>query len=152
MSSTERFWEGKTLAELADTLTNEQWESLCDGCGRCCMHKLEDEDTGTVHYTDVACKLLNTETCVCKHYKTRLEHVPDCLTVRPLSQEKMNWLPASCAYVKLYKGEPLADWHPLISGSGDSVRQAGVAMTGRCRSENEVPVSEWPMHLISLAD
>jgi len=112
MNDAVRFWEHKTLDELDDA----EWESLCDGCGRCCLQKLEDEDTGEVHYTDIACK-------------------PECLQVRPLTPEKLNWLPSSCAYVKLSNGEKLADWHPLISGNPDTVRTAGISVAGRCCSE-----------------
>ena len=148
MTETLRFWEHKTLDELSD----EQWESLCDGCGRCCLHKLEDEDTGDIHYTDVACKLLDTGTARCQHYKERLSHVPDCLLVRPLDNDKLNWLPSSCAYVKLAKGEALADWHPLVSGDPDSVRRAGISVSGRCFSETKVPITEWEHHLILWAD
>lgn len=148
MTDTARFWELKTLDEMSDA----QWESLCDGCGRCCLHKLEDEDTGDIFYTDVACKLLDTQTCRCKHYPTRFDHVPDCLTVRPLDKEKLSWLPKSCAYVKLSNGEPLADWHPLISGDPNSVHAAGIGVSGRCFDETTVPVSEWGQHLIVWAD
>jgi len=152
MKAQERFWENKSLAELSETLSDAQWESLCDGCGRCCLQKLEDEDTGEVHYTDVACKLLDTQSCQCKHYESRFKHVPDCLTIRPLSEQKMNWLPLSCAYVKLHRGEPLAAWHPLLSGTPDSVHAAGMSMVGRCYSETTVPVHEWPVHLIKFAE
>lgn len=144
MTTSTRFWETKTLDEMSDA----EWESLCDGCGRCCLHKLEDEDTRDIFYTDIACKLLDTDKCRCKHYSTRFERVPDCLSVRPLSEEKLHWLPNSCAYVKLAKGEPLSDWHPLISGSFTSVHAAGIGMGGRCFSETEVPVAEWEQHLI----
>jgi len=144
MSDAERFWEHKSLDELSDA----EWESLCDGCGRCCLHKLEDEDTGKVHYTDVAFKLLDTRTCQCKQYSDRFSHVPDCLQAKPLDAEKLNWLPASCAYVKLSKGEPLDDWHPLISGNPESVRAAGISIAERCVSEIDVPLVEWPLHLI----
>jgi len=148
MSEALRFWENKTLDELSDELSDEQWESLCDGCGKCCLQKLEDEDTGIVHYTDIACKLLDTNTCQCKHYSTRFSYVPDCLQVRPLTAEKLSWMPKSCAYVKLSNGEKLDDWHPLISGNYESVRAAGISVAGRCCSEIDVPVVEWPLHLI----
>jgi len=148
MTESLRFWEHKKLDEMSD----QEWESLCDGCGRCCLHKLEDEDTSEIFYTDVACKLLDTKTCRCKQYSTRFNHVPDCLTVRPLDEDKLNWLPSSCAYVKLAKGEPLADWHPLISGDADSVQNAGISVSGRCFDETKVPVTEWQEHLIVWAD
>lgn len=144
MNKTMRFWEHKTLDELSDA----QWESLCDGCGRCCLQKFEDEDNGDVHYTDVACKLLDTNSCHCKHYEDRFSLVPDCLQVRPLDADKLNWLPKSCAYVRLSKGQTLADWHPLISGDPDSVRAAGISVAGRCCSEIDVPIVEWHLHLI----
>jgi len=144
MNERVRFWELKTLDEMSDA----EWESLCDGCGRCCLQKLEDEDTGDVHYTDIACKLLNTNTAHCKHYKDRFSYVPDCLQVRPLNADKLRWLPASCAYVKLSKGEALADWHPLISGNRETVATAGISVAGRCCSETDVPVVEWHLHLI----
>ena len=144
MSHALRFWEHKTLDELDDA----EWESLCDGCGRCCLHKLEDEDTGKIHYTDIACKLLDTSSCQCKHYADRFSHVPDCLLVRPLTADKINWLPSSCAYVKVSKGEKLADWHPLISGNPDTVHAAGISVAGRCSSEIDVPMVEWHLHLI----
>lgn len=144
MNDVVRFWEHKTLDELSDA----EWESLCDGCGRCCLHKLEDEDTGEIHYTDIACKLLDQRTCQCKHYADRLSHVPDCLLARPLTEDKINWLPSSCAYVKVFKGEKLADWHPLISGSPDTVHTSGISVSGCCISETDVPVTEWHLHLI----
>lgn len=148
MSNKLRFWEQKKLDELSDA----EWESLCDGCGRCCLNKLEDEDTGEIHYTDIACKLLDTTSCRCQHYSTRFKHVPDCLQVRPLDAQKLSWLPASCAYVKVFKGEPLADWHPLISGNPLSVHNAGIGVGGRCVPENEVPLNEWAHHLIVWAE
>lgn len=148
MNDTLRFWERKSLDELSDA----EWESLCDGCGRCCLHKLEDEDTGDVHYTDVACKLLDTQSCRCTQYQDRLAHVPDCLLVRPLDEQKLNWLPSSCAYVKVAKGQALAEWHPLISGDPNSVHRAGISVKGRCFSETEVPLVEWEHHLIIWTD
>lgn len=148
MNKASRFWEIKTLEEMSDA----EWESLCDGCGRCCLHKLEDEDTGKVYYTDVACKLLNTKNCQCSEYATRFDHVPDCLSARPMDKDKLNWLPKSCAYVKLANGEPLADWHPLVSGDPNSVHLAGIGVGGRCISETAVPVTEWEHHLIEWAD
>jgi len=144
MNDVVRFWEHKTLDELNDA----EWESLCDGCGRCCLHKLEDEETGKIHYTDIACRLLDTDTCQCKRYADRFSYVPDCLSARPLDADKLNWLPSSCAYVKLSKGEPLSDWHPLISGNPDTVRAAGISVAGRCCSEIDVPMAEWQLHLI----
>ncbi len=144
---TQPFWEVKSLDELDDA----EWESLCDGCGRCCLHKLEDEESGEVHFTDIACRLLNTQNCSCKHYNQRFKHVVDCLSVRPVTEQKLNWLPSTCAYRVLASGGKLANWHPLISGTKESVIAAGISVAGRCVSESDVPVSEWPMHLIEWA-
>ncbi|MDB4223008.1 YcgN family cysteine cluster protein [Granulosicoccus sp.] len=139
-----KFWETTSLNDMSDT----QWESLCDGCGRCCLQKLEDEDTGEVHFTRVSCRLLNTDTCRCSNYPQRFNKVPDCLSLRPLTEEKVSWLPESCAYAKLSHGKPLEYWHPLISGSAESVKLAGISVSGQCISEEYVPVSEIYEHII----
>ena len=117
----ERFWEHKTLAEM----TNDEWEALCDTCGKCCLHKLEDEDSGEVYYTRVACRLLDLGTCPCSDYPNRLRQVPDCtvLTIERIAE--FHWLPRSCAYRLLSEGQALPDWPPLISGNRDSVHKAG---------------------------
>lgn len=139
------FWETKSLESMSD----EEWESLCDGCGRCCLQKLQDEDTDEVHFTRVACRLLDTTSCRCRDYTNRFEQVPDCLSIRPMTAEKISWLPESCAYRKLSQGDPLEKWHPLISGNPDSVKQAGISVADRCINEMDVPVSEYIYHLIS---
>lgn len=138
------FWELKSLDEMSD----EEWESLCDGCGRCCLQKLEDEDSGEIHFTRVSCRLLNVESCRCANYAGRFKEVPDCLAIRPLTEEKIQWLPSSCAYRKLSQGEPLAEWHPLISGRADSVLEAGISVSGQCLSEEYVPLVEYCHHLV----
>ena len=142
--ATPPFWETKPLAEMSEA----EWESLCDGCGRCCLQKLEDEDTGEVHFTRVACRLLDTATCRCRDYAVRRRRVEDCLDVAPLTAEKRGWLPASCAYRRLAEGRGLADWHPLVSGDPGSVRRAGVSVAGRVVSELDVPVHELVRHLV----
>ena len=144
----DRFWENIAL----DDLNDDEWEALCDGCGRCCLQKLEDEDTGAVHTTDIACSLLNTDTCRCNNYPKRQTLVPDCLNVRPLNEDKLRWLPLSCAYKRLAEGRSLADWHPLISGDQQSVHLAGIGMAGRCISEEQVPLHEWPRRLLDWSD
>jgi uncharacterized protein len=128
-----RFWETTRLKDM----TRDQWESLCDGCGRCCVHKLEDEDTGEIHLTNVACKLLDRETARCGNYRHRRAFVPDCvrLTARLVSQ--IPWLPETCAYRVLEEGGALADWHPLISGDPESVHRAGISVRGWTVSETE---------------
>jgi hypothetical protein len=139
------FWETKSLREM----TQQEWESLCDGCGRCCLHKYEYEDTGRVHYTDVACKLLDLKTCRCRHYEQRLDHVPDCVVLSKDRPEDLDWMPSTCAYRRLAEGRGLADWHPLVSGRADSVVRAGISVRGRVVSERRIPEAQIEDRLIS---
>jgi uncharacterized cysteine cluster protein YcgN (CxxCxxCC family) len=118
------FWQTKTLSQMNDA----EWESLCDGCGKCCLHKLKDVDTGEVFYTQVACRLLDLPTCKCKAYPQRTEHVPDCLVLRRHLASGFSYLPTTCAYRLIAEGKELASWHPLVSGNKDSVFEAGVAI------------------------
>jgi uncharacterized protein len=131
------FWRAKTLTELS----GEEWESLCDGCGKCCLHKLEDEDTGEILYTRVACRLLDIGACRCSHYEARFELVPDCMNLRQ-SIDQFYWLPASCAYRLLWEGKALPDWHPLVSGAGDSVQLARKSVREFAVSESGVDCIE----------
>jgi len=119
----ERFWETKRLEEL----TPDQWEALCDGCGRCCLEKLENRKTGKVYFTAVACHLLELSTCRCLGYESRFQQVPDCLKLSPRNIHG-KWLPSTCAYRLLKEGRNLPDWHPLISGDPDSVHAAGISV------------------------
>jgi len=123
----EPFWRRKTLAEM----TTAEWESLCDGCGRCCLNKLEEEDTGRVYYTDVGCRLLDGTTCRCKDYRNRSKRVHDCVRLTPKNVGKINWLPSSCAYRLLARGQDLYWWHPLVSGDPETVHAAGISGRGR---------------------
>ena len=128
------FWEVKTLAEM----NREEWESLCDGCGRCCLHKLEDEDTGDIYITRVACKLLDLKTCRCTNYTNRIHLVPDCLELHAVSFKDYQWLPKTCAYRLLNDGEKLPAWHPLISKRENSVKKAGISVGDFAISETKI--------------
>ncbi len=132
-----------------DMLSEEQWEALCDGCGRCCLHRFEDEETGEVLYTDVACRLFDMDSCRCTRYAERRRLVPECLSVRLLSADQYAWLPVTCAYRLRREGKALPAWHPLISGDAASVREAGISVRGRCVPESEVAEEEWPEHIIA---
>lgn len=130
-------------------MSREEWESLCDGCGKCCLHKLEDEDTGRIHYTNVACRMLNTTTCQCKDYQNRKRYVPDCVQLTAEAVGTLTWLPTTCAYRLLAEGKPLAWWHPLVSGDPNTVHVAGVSVRSRCIPENRAGpldhhVVSWP--------
>jgi len=129
-----KFWENKSLTEMSDG----EWESLCDGCAQCCLRKLEDAETGEVHYTDVSCRLLDAQTCRCTDYMRRTTIVPDCIKLRPDDLAGLNWMPDTCAYRLLYEGKPLPTWHPLISGDPDTVHSAGASIRDRTVSEEYV--------------
>ena len=140
-----RYWETTPLARM----TQAEWEALCDGCGKCCLNKLEDEDTGDVVLTRVACRLFDDSTCLCSKYEIRKQFVPECISLTAKTLDRhMYWLPETCAYKLLHKGKPLYDWHPLISGDPDTVHQAGVSMRGATVSEAVVPEDDWEEHLI----
>jgi uncharacterized cysteine cluster protein YcgN (CxxCxxCC family) len=125
------FWEVKTLAQM----TVREWESLCDGCGLCCLVRFEDEETGEVIPTRVHCRLFDPDTCRCSDYANRKAHVPECIKLTPYNIEDLEWMPPSCAYRRLHEGKPLPLWHPLITGDPDSAHKAGVGVRGQTISE-----------------
>jgi uncharacterized cysteine cluster protein YcgN (CxxCxxCC family) len=134
------FWT-KALAKL----NRSQWEKLCDGCGRCCLVKLEDEDTGAIHHTSVACKLLDRESCQCGNYRQRRKFVPDCVRLSLAKLAEISWLPPTCAYRLRFEGKDLPAWHPLISGEQESVHRAKISVRGRVEaSEDEVETEDLP--------
>jgi uncharacterized protein len=140
------FWRRKALAEM----TPDEWESLCDGCGRCCLNKLEDEDTGRVYYTDVGCRLLDGTTCQCKDYQRRSELVGDCVRLSPDNVADLKWLPPTCAYRLVARGRDLYWWHPLVSGDPETVHAAGVSVRGRVAiSEENISVEEYEERIVS---
>jgi hypothetical protein len=138
------FWKRKRL----DEMTPEEWESLCDGCGRCCLLKLEDEDTEEIVYTRLACKLLDIGTCRCGSYETRHQKVPDCVRLTPESAGTLEWLPPSCAYRLVANGEDLAWWHPLVSGDPETVHQAGISVRDFAISEKKVRKGRYERFLL----
>jgi hypothetical protein len=133
-------------------MTSEQWEALCDGCGRCCLNKLEDEDSGRMFYTSVACRLLDTGTCRCRNYPARTSLVPECLALHPADISEIHWLPSSCAYRRLAEGRPLEWWHPLISGNPDTVHQAGISVRGRVIDESGITPDQLEDYLIEWVE
>lgn len=137
------FWITTPLLKMSQ----QQWESLCDGCGKCCLHKLENEDTGEVFYTDVACRYLSNA-CRCQCYSQRAEKVAACLTLRPQDLEKVTWLPSTCAYRLVAEGKALPEWHPLVSGDPNSVHKAGQSVKGKVVAEGAVAEDDYEDHIV----
>ena len=143
------FWRRKSL----DQMTDSEWESLCDGCGRCCLNKLEEESTDRTYYTDVGCRLLNGDTCRCRDYAHRSDKVDDCVRLTPKNLKSITWLPPTCAYVLVAADKDLYWWHPLVSGDPETVHDSGISVRGRVRaSETQVSddmledyIVSWPM-------
>jgi len=140
------FWKTKKLTEM----TTEEWESLCDGCGKCCLHKLEDEDTGEIAYTNVACKLIDLKTCRCTRYTERSQLVPECLNLKRFDFTQYHWLPATCAYRLVNDQQELPSWHPLISGRSTSVKKAGISIHRYAIKES--PSLDLEDHIIEWLD
>ena len=140
-----KFWKATPL----DQMDEGQWESLCDGCGKCCVLKLEDADTGVVHYTDVSCKLLDCQTARCTKYAERKKHVSDCVLLTPDNLSMLSWMPKSCAYRLIYENKDLPDWHPLVTGNLESTRLAGHSVAARVVTETSVDEDDLPNHIIN---
>ena len=146
MSNTSRFWEDVPLEKL----DRAQWEALCDGCGKCCIHKLEDEETGELHPTNVACRLLDRRSGACSNYKHRHAFVPECIRLTPAKLRTLDWLPPTCAYVLRDAGKPLPEWHYLVSGDRESIHTAGKSVRGWTISEDDAGELEY--HLVERDD
>ncbi len=147
-ATTDKFWQKKPLNEL----TREEWESLCDGCAKCCLHKLEDEETDEVFYTKVVCRYMDAKNCRCTVYEKRTDLVPNCVRLQPDDVPVFHWLPSTCAYRLVAEGKPLEWWHPLISGSKDTVHEAGISIKGRSLSEEFVHPDGWDEHIITWVE
>lgn len=143
----EPFWKRKTL----DQLDAGEWESLCDGCGLCCLQKLEDEEDGGVYYTRIACRLLDLETCRCRDYANRRQSVPDCIQLTAAQAGEFQWLPPTCAYRLLAEGKDLPLWHPLVCGDPQAVHRERISQAGRMLSETSVAEDDWEDYLIFRA-
>ncbi len=127
------FWKTKSLSEMSQ----DEWESLCDGCGRCCLHKLEDDDDGVIYYTNVACHLLDLKTCRCKRYPDRISLVSDCICLTPANRKSFYWLPPTCTYRLLDEGKELPEWHPLLSNNKESIHTSGISVRDFAIEETE---------------
>ena len=139
------FWTRFPLKDFS----HEEWEALCDGCAKCCLIKLEEEDTGEIAYTNISCRLLDQESCRCGNYDIRKLLVKGCVTLTPETlEDTIHWMPRTCAYRLLYEGKPLEAWHPLISGSADSVHAAGISLRGAMIAEYDVEEDDWPDYVL----
>ena len=138
------FWQTKKLHEM----TKEEWESLCDGCGLCCLQKLQDDETNDIYYTNLHCHYLDTTNNYCTTYQDRHEKVPECVWLTPDQAHEFKWLPRTCAYRLLASGKDLYPWHPLISGNKESVHKAGITMRGKSVADKTVPEAYWQDHII----
>ena len=138
------FWQTKSLEEM----TPDEWEALCDGCGQCCLLKLEDEDTGEIAVTRLACKLLDIGACRCSKYENRHDYVGDCVRLTPEAVRSLNWLPETCAYRLIGEGRELPWWHPLVSGTDETVHEAGISVRSTAISETKVPEHRQPAYIV----
>lgn len=138
-----RFWEGRTL----ESLNPQEWEALCDGCGRCCLHKVIDDDD-QLYLTRVACHLLDVEACRCKRYDERLTIVPECLDLTPRLVHSLPWLPSTCAYKRVALGQPLPWWHPLLTGASEQMHEAGASVKDQAVSEDEIDPDDLEFYIV----
>lgn len=138
------FWKRKKMTEM----TSEEWESLCDGCARCCLYKLEDEDTGRIYHTNVVCRLLDTHACACTDYPHRSTQNTECLTLTPKLARKLRWMPETCAYRLVAAGQDLPDWHHLVCGDREEVHRRGISVRGQVLSEREVDMDHLEDYVI----
>ena len=142
------WWDTKALAEL----NSQEWEALCDGCAKCCLHKLEDEDSGEVFYTKVRCRFLDEDACRCTDYARRSILVPNCIALDRNNVEGLDWLPTSCAYRLRANDQPLPHWHPLVSGNTSSVHEAGISIRGRAISDEYVHPDGYDEHIVTWVE
>jgi len=142
------WWNDLPLAELSAP----QWEALCDGCAKCCLHKLEDEDSGEVFYTKVRCRYLDEQSCRCTDYANRSVLVPNCIQLRVNELQALDWLPSTCAYRLRAGGQPLPQWHPLVSGDAESVHRAGISIKGRAISDEYVHPDGYDEHIVQWVE
>ena len=138
------FWKRKTLQEM----TREEWESLCDGCARCCLYKLQDEETGEIYYTNVVCRLLDTFRCRCTQYSERSRLMPTCLVLTPDLVRQLQWMPSTCAYRLVAEGKDLEWWHPLVSGNPNTVHAAGISVRYRTLAEKDVDMENLEEYVV----
>ena len=140
------FWQRKSLEDMSP----QEWESLCDGCARCCLNKVQDEDSGAITWTSIACDLLDGQACRCRNYAQRSKLVPDCVKLTAKGVHQLPWLPPTCAYVLVAQGKPLFWWHHLVSGSHDTVHSAGISVRGRISArESDVEIEDYELHAIA---
>ncbi len=144
MVNTKKYWE--TVA--FDQLTDKQWESICDGCAQCCAHKLQDEDTDEIFFTNVVCEYLDTQKCQCSVYGDRHTHVPDCIKITPENAKELTWIPETCGYKLLAKGKPLPAWHPLVTGDLQSTEKAGMSIRNKVISEADIEMDDLEDYLV----
>lgn len=138
------YWKTKNMAEMSPS----EWENLCDGCGKCCCIRLEDEDTQDIYVTDVTCKLFNPDTCQCTDYPNRSKKVPDCVTLTPTNVDQLYWMPQTCAYRLIAEGKDLPEWHHLVSGSRDTIHEVGMSVQNAVTCETQVDEDDLPHRIV----